>query len=187
MMWEDLLILRNLEFSKLKPAWGKLSQAVLHRVSQQSISRSLWSSHINSSRPWFHAEYFKEICYLIFNCLKHTETFSSREAGSSPFEAWPCPWQMETLGGLFKLPQSQLLRLQNEAVNIHLLEGLRFNSCFHGWWPWHWASHKVGAQQCIPLSPAPAWTESLKAVKLLLSCSRFGLGMAGLYRMSYWF
>lgn len=36
-----LLILRNLEPSKLSQCEGKLSLAVLHRVSQQFISRSL--------------------------------------------------------------------------------------------------------------------------------------------------
>lgn len=37
-----------------------------------------------------------------------------------------------TLGRLLNLSVSQLLHLQNEAVDIHLLRALRLNRCLHG-------------------------------------------------------
>lgn len=116
-----------------KPAWRKLSLAVLCRISQQSISMSPCSYHINLSRAVIHTKLFKEFHYLISRYLKPTGNFSSRERqAETPFEAWPCHWQKMTLGGLLTLPESQVLHLESEAINFHILRVWRLHEWVMG-------------------------------------------------------
>lgn len=115
-----------------KPAWGKLSLAVLCSISQQSISMSPWSYRINLSRAVIHTELLKEFHYLISSHLKPTGNFSSRERQAEPVSHLKPDLvtnRRVTLGGLLTLPESQVLHLQSEAINFHILRVWRL----HGW------------------------------------------------------
>lgn len=136
-------------------------------VSQQSIHRSLWSKYINSSRPIISHTTAQRDLLPYIQPLETCRKQLIQSGGQDSSEAWPCHWQVWDFGQVTYSPWVLLLRLHGEAINIHILRGLRLDRWCSGWSPLPLTCHAVGTQLGLSLSSALPTRPQLKAKKLL--------------------